>query len=133
MILRKFCMIKYLPILLIFYLKINVVFRKGYNSQHCIVAMIEKWKKSLASKGTFGALLTDLSKAFNCMLHELMIAKLDAYGFDLKYLILVFNYLHKRKQRVEINCSYSDWSDLLCGSISPRVHFRTIIICYIHM
>ena len=95
--------------------------------------MIEKWKKSLASKGTFGALLTDLSKAFNCMPHELMIAKLDAYGFDLKYLILVFNYLHKRKQRVEINCSYSDWSDLLFRSISPRVHFRTIIICYIHM
>ena len=90
-------MIKYLPILLIFYLKINVVFRKGYNSQHCIVAMIEKWKKSLTSKGTFGALLTDLSKAFNCMPHELMIAKLDAYGFDLKYLILVFSYLHKRK------------------------------------
>ena len=126
-------MIKCLPILLIFYLKINVVFRKVYNSQYCIVAMIEKWKKSLASKGTFGALLTDLSKAFNCMPHELMIAKLHAYGFDLKYLILVFNYLHKRKQRVEINCSYSDWSDLLFGSISPRVHFRTIIIFYIHM
>ena len=48
-----------------------------------------------------------------------MIAKLDAYGFDLKALILVFNYLRNRKQRVKINNSYSDWSDLLFG-VSQR-------------
>ena len=72
--------------------------------------MIEKWKKSLDSKGSFGALLTDLSKAFDCIPHELMKAKLDAYGFDLKALILIFNYLRDRKQRVKINSSYSDWS-----------------------
>ena len=83
-------------------------FRKGYNSQHCLVAIIEKWKKSLDSKGSFGALLTDLSKAFDCIPHELMIAKLDAYGFDLKALILVFNYLRNRKQRVKISSSYSN-------------------------
>ena len=59
-------------------------FRKGYSSQHCLIALIEKWKKSLNSKGTFGALLTDLCKSFDCIPHELMIAKFDAYGFDLK-------------------------------------------------
>ena len=90
-------------------------FRKGCSSQHSLVAMIEKWKKSLDSKGSLGALLTDISKAFDCIPHELMIAKLDAYRFDLKALILVFNYLHNRKQRVKINSSYSDWSDLLFG------------------
>ena len=79
------------------------------------MAMIEKWKKSLDSKDSFGVLLTDLSKAFNCIPHELMIAKLDAYGFDLKALLLVFNYLRNRKQRVKTNSSYSDWSDLLFG------------------
>ena len=72
--------------------------------------MIEKWKKSLDSKGSFGALITDLSKAFDCIPHELMMAKLDAYGFDLKALTLIFNYLRNRKQRVKINSSYSDWS-----------------------
>ena len=90
-------------------------FRKVYSSQHCLVAMIEKWKKSLDSKGSFGALLTDLSKAFDCIPHELMIAKPDAYGFDLKALIRAFNYLRNRKQRVKISSSYSDWSDLLFG------------------
>ena len=90
-------------------------FRKGYSCQHCLVAMIEKWKMSIDSKGSFGALLTDLSKAFDCIPHELMIAKLDPYGFDLKALTLVFNYLRNRKQRVKINSSYSDWSDLLFG------------------
>ena len=72
--------------------------------------MIEKWKKSLDGKGSFGALLTDLSKAFDCIPHELMKAKLDAYGFDLKALILIFNNLRNRKQRAKINSSYSDWS-----------------------
>ena len=90
-------------------------FRKGYSSQHCLVAMIEKLKKSLNSKGSFRALLTDLSKAFDCIPHELTIAKLDTYVFDLKALILVFNYFRNRKQRAKINSSYSDWSDLLFG------------------
>ena len=75
--------------------------------------MIEKWKKSIDSKDSFGALLTNLSRAFDCMPHELMIAKLDAYGVDLKALILISNYVRNRKQRYKINNSYSDWSDLL--------------------
>ena len=90
-------------------------FRKGYSFQYCLVAMIEKWKKSLDNKDSFGTLLTDLSKAFDCIPHDFMIAKLDVYGFDLKALILVFNCLRNRKQRVKINSSYSDWSDLLFG------------------
>ena len=90
-------------------------FREGYSSKHCLIAMIEKWKKSLDNKGSFGVLLTDLSKAFDCTPHKLVIAKLDAYGFDLKALTLVFNYLRNRKQSVKINSSYSHWSDLLFG------------------
>ena len=66
--------------------KNQCAFRKGYSSQHSLVAMIEKWKKSLDSKGLFGALLTDISKVFDCIPHKLMTAKLDAYGFHLKAL-----------------------------------------------
>ena len=55
--------------------KFQCGFRKGSNVQHCLIALTEKWKKSVDSGGVFGALLTDLSKAFDCLSHELLIAK----------------------------------------------------------
>ena len=78
-------------------------FRRGYNAKHCLVSLIEKWKKRVDNGGAFGALLTDLSKAFDCLPHELLIAKLDAYDFDKSSLKLIHSYLSNRKQRVKIN------------------------------
>ena len=46
-------------------------FRKGYNTQQCLLKMLEKWKRSVDEGKVFGALLTDLSKAFNCLDNEL--------------------------------------------------------------
>ena len=63
-------------------------FRKGYSAQQCLLAMIEKWKKTVDNGGVFGALLTDLSKAFDCIPHDLIIAKLEAYGFHIDALKL---------------------------------------------
>ena len=57
-------------------------FRRGCNAQHCLITLIEKWKESVENGEAFLALFTDLSKAFDCLSHELLIAKLDAYGFD---------------------------------------------------
>ena len=95
--------------------KFQCGFRKGYNAQHCLMVLIEKWKKCVDNGGAFGALLTDLSKAFDCLSHELLIAKLNAYGFDKKSLTLVYSYLSKRKQRVKINNSFSSWQRLSFG------------------
>ena len=90
-------------------------FRRGFNAQHCLITLIEKWKKSVDNGGVFGALFTDHSKAFDCLSHELLIAKLDAYGFDKSALKLVNRYLSTRKQRVKINDKYSSWNEILFG------------------
>ena len=90
-------------------------FRRGYSAQHCLITLIEKWKKSADNGGAFGALFTHLSKAFDCLSHELLIAKLGVYGFDKNALKLVNSYLSNRKQRVIINDKYSSWSEISFG------------------
>ena len=87
--------------------KYQTGFKKGFNPQSCLVAMTEKFKKSLDQGGEYAALLTDLSKAFDCLPHDLIIAKLHAYGFDKASLRLMHSYLTDRYQRVKINNSYS--------------------------
>ena len=77
--------------------------------------MLEIWKKALDGKDRAGAILTDLSKAFDCLNHDLLIAKLVAYGFDKTALLFVKDYLNNRKQRTKVNGSYSSWRDLLFG------------------
>ena len=88
-------------------------FRKGYNTQYCLMVMLEKWKKALDKKKVAGALLTDLSK--DCLHHDLLIAKLEAYGFGHSSLILIYNYLPGRKQRTKVNNVYSEWNELETG------------------
>ena len=58
--------------------------------------MIEKWKSAVDKGKSFGALLTDLSKAFDCLSHDLLLAKLHAYGFSLSALKLIHSYLKNK-------------------------------------
>ena len=62
--------------------KYQTGFRKGFNAQTCLVAVLEKFRKCLDDGGEYAALLTDLAKDFDCLPHDLLIAKLQAYGFD---------------------------------------------------
>ena len=59
--------------------------------------MIDKWKKAVENQKVFRAVLTDLSKAFDCTCHDLLIAKLNTYGLPYPTLKLVNDYLHNRK------------------------------------
>ena len=90
-------------------------YRKGFNAQHALLSMLEKWRVSLDKGGYGGAVLIDLSKAFDTINHELLIAKLHAYGFDRDALKLIKSYLSDRWQRTKINLSFSFWSELTTG------------------
>ena len=90
-------------------------FQRGFSAQNCLLAMLEKWKSSVDKGKVFGVLLTGLSKAFDCLSHELIIAKLNAFGFSLSALKLMQNYLVERKQRTKINQAYSSWEEILFG------------------
>ena len=93
--------------------KFQCGFRKG--PQHCLLLLIDKWKKANDNNSVFGALLTDLSKALDCICHDLLIAKLDAYGLSLPALKLIQNYLQNRKQRTKVGLPYSIWEDITSG------------------
>lgn len=79
----------------------------------------------------FGVLLTDLSKAFDCLSHELIIAKLNAFGFSHPALKLMQSYLTKRKQRTKINQASSSWEEILFvvprGSILCPILFNIFL------
>ena len=90
-------------------------FRKGFGTQHYLMVMLELFKKGLDQGKAVGALLTDLSKAFDCINHELLIAKMEAYGFDHSSLSYIYSYLMDRKQTPNINNSFSSWCDIKSG------------------
>ena len=71
-------------------------YRQTYATQHVLIRLIEDWKTSLDNDYLVGAVLMDLSKAFDCIQHDLLIAKLHAYGFDENALVLIYSYLKRR-------------------------------------
>ena len=71
--------------------------------------------ESIDKGNAFGALLTDLSKAFECIDQTLLIAKLSAFGVSPLSLKLLYSYLSNRTQRIKINGNFSDRTDIEFG------------------
>ena len=69
--------------------------------------MTEKWQEGVDKDDAFEVLLYDLPKTFACLPHEVLIAKLHAYGFDIKSLNPIYNYMSNIKQRSKISGAYS--------------------------
>ena len=90
-------------------------FREKYSAQDALIRLIERRRKCLDKSGIVGMVLMDLSKAYDCLPHDLLIAKLEAYGFSLGSLRMLHSYLTSRKQRVRIDSSYSSWLDITSG------------------
>ena len=90
-------------------------YRKGFSTQQALMPLLEKWKIALDRKGYIDAVLMGLSKAFDTLNHDLLIAKLHAYGFSKECLILIKSYLKNRWQKAKVNFSFSSWSELFLG------------------
>ena len=105
-------------------------YRKNYSTQHVITCLVE-WREHLDENFVVGAVLTDLSKAFHCIAHNLLIAKFAAYGFSNTALRYVYSYLNNRKQCVLINNTYSNYQNIISvvpqGSIFGPIFFKLSI------
>ena len=91
-------------------------FRKHHNCQHVLLNFIQNCKNALDSNKVYAALLTDLSRAFDCLPPKLLISKLHAYGLDSKSCMMMANYFTGRKQRVKIDHIKGKWMDVVKGS-----------------
>ena len=87
-------------------------FKKGHSTQHALFRVTEMVRHSIDKGGITAMVLMELSKAYDCLPHDLLIAKLDAYGVGIDSLKLIYSYLTDRKQRVKIGTSFSTWKSL---------------------
>ena len=90
-------------------------FQQGHSTQHSLLLMVEKLKKRLDNSGVGGMLFTDLSKVFDCLMHDLLITKLAACGFDQPSLCFIFSCLSGWTQRTKVNNAYSSYTDIKYG------------------
>ena len=105
-------------------------FRKSYGTQHSLVIMLERWKQAIDKGEYIFVMYMDLSKAFDTT-HDLLSAKLRAYGFSTSALNLLYSYLKYRKQKIVINNKTSSSeviiADVPQGSIDGLLTDRPLL------
>ena len=92
------------------------------------------WKDTIDKNKAFRVLLIDLSKAFDCLRHDLLMAKLHAYGLDISSLNLLQDYLSNRKQGTKVDSFFCSWEYIFCGVLQGLLQGPTslnISICHI--
>jgi hypothetical protein len=88
-------------------------FRKGHGWQTTLLILLEDWKVALDKN--VAAILMDLSKAFDCLPHDILLCKLSAYGLSPNSVKLLQNYLTGRKQQIKLQGVLSSWADIQKG------------------
>ena len=107
-------------------------FRKAHSTQYALFKLLQSWKKELNNGGFVGTILMDLSKAYDCIPHDLLIAKLKCYGIDNESLRLLLDYLTNRKQRTKIGSSFSLWCDINTGVPQRSILGPILFIIFIN-
>ena len=93
-------------------------FRKNHNTQNSLLRIIESWKAKLNNGSKVGVIIMDLSKAFDSLSYDLLLAKLEAYGLDNNAVKFMRSYLTNRLQRCKINnflMNFSEWEKISAG------------------
>ena len=90
-------------------------YRKNCNTQHVLLRLLEEWREHLDNNKTVGGILMDLSKTFDCVPHDLLLAKLAAYGIDDNLIHYIHSCLLNRKQSVCINNILSEFNKAISG------------------
>ena len=88
-------------------------FRKGHSTQHALLYLLKNRQKCLNKSGVVGTVLMDLSKTYDCLPHDFLLAKLSAYDFDESVITLIAKYLSSRYQRVKIESTFSSYLEIL--------------------
>ena len=107
-------------------------YKKNYSWKHVITRLVEEWRQHHDENFVVGAMLTDLFKTFDCIAHDLLIAKRAAYGFSDTALRYVYSYLSNRTECVRIKITYSNYQNVIPGvpqiSILGPIFFNLSII-----
>ena len=90
-------------------------FRKNHGTQHALLKMIKTWKTKLHIGHKVGVIYMNLSKAFDSLNHELLIAKLKCYGLDQNAVDFFRSYLSNPCLCCKINNTIGDWRKIIAG------------------
>ena len=90
-------------------------YRKFRGCSTALLTLTEQWKEELDRNKSIGAVAMDLSKAFDCLPHDLILEKLEFYGPSAKSISLLRSYLSSRYQRVKLGNTFSSWIDVSAG------------------
>ena len=106
-----------------------------------MLSLTEKCKDALDNNKVYGALLTDLSRAFDCLPPKLLVTKLNAYGVDSNSCMLIANYFCGRTQRVKLAHTAGNWMDAmknapqwsLMGPCTYNIHSNGLLYAVMKM
>ena len=110
-------------------------FEKDIVQKKALFRLTKMCRKALADQKVVGMVLMDLSKAYDCLPHDFLIAKLAAYGFGQHSLLLIHSYLSNRKQRVKVGSDFNEWLGIKSGVrqgsvLGPLFSISLLMICF---